>query len=62
MAVVDTVTNLVVAYNRGISSQAEEMLASQEVLSSIELVIEVLNGGHVSQYFCCAKAEILQCM
>jgi len=35
---VDTVTNLVVAYNTGISSQTEELLASQEVLSSIELV------------------------
>ena len=31
----------------GISSQAEELLASQEVLSSIELVREVLNDGHI---------------
>jgi len=43
---VDTVTNLLFAYNREISS--EELLASQEVLSSIESVREVLHGEHVS--------------
>jgi len=59
---VDTVTNLVVAYNTGIPSQAEELLASQEVPSSIELVREVLNDGHVYCVQITNSAVLLLCL
>lgn len=53
----------------GISSQTEEILASQEIISSIELVREVTNDGDVyffsslliQQYVCCVYDGILHC-
>ena len=55
----DTITNLLVAYIRGISS--EELLASQEVLSYFEPVREVLHGEHVSFFHLTNSAALLLC-